>query len=315
MRMGCVLAAEEPVATPVFHSSLAGLTFSAPFPLSRFASTASVDVTVRAGEVPTLLPNAEVTRRRFQAIPGKWLFTAPDGSRFLAQHGTEVIFEATANSSLELLTVHLAQSVLAAVLHQRRLLPLHASSIRVKERGIGFLGRSGAGKSTLAGWFHANGQNLGAVMLGDDICPVLSGGKPQIAGGTPYLKLGPDAIRDLGLAGQSRDLPEDGLRGRRLITLTAEAPEPVLLQRLYLLAPEPECAAVSMRTLSGPEAVQALLNHTYRRQYLRGLGLWETAFKACVQVAASVLVQEVQYAPGLAGLEQLGRSILEDLRA
>jgi hypothetical protein len=67
--------------------------------------------------------------------------------------------------------------VLVALLHQRRILNFHASSLIYNNRGIMILGQTGAGKSSLTAALSLHG----AGFLSDDLTPVVfKGGQPLI---------------------------------------------------------------------------------------------------------------------------------------
>ncbi|MCP4397035.1 MAG: hypothetical protein GY801_07015 [bacterium] len=59
-------------------------------------------------------------------------------------------------------------SELGALLHQRELLPLHGSAIKVNDGVCVFVGLSGNGKSTVAAAFRQRGYQV----LADDVCVV-----------------------------------------------------------------------------------------------------------------------------------------------
>ncbi len=73
--------------------------------------------------------------------------------------------------------LYLNGSVYGAILHQRKMLPLHGSSFETEGRGVMLCGESGAGKSSLTTSFCLNG----AGFLTDDVSPViLRDGLPHI---------------------------------------------------------------------------------------------------------------------------------------
>lgn len=289
--------------------SVAGLNVAAPFRLPAFPGDArACDVTVRNGAVPASPEGAVSAGRRFQAAPGWWWFAPGDGCRFLVRKGREVLFDVDPGPAAPPLSAHLMQSVLGAVLPQFGILALHASAVVIGGVGVAFIGSRGSGKSTLAAAFHARGYSF----VTDDVCPITWEDGPMIAGGVPYLKLTGPARAALGVEGARWGTAEEDA-GRDRILLRQEAPEPVPLRRVYLLQADAGSDAPIVLPLSPPRAIDALLTHTYRRQYLPGLGLEAMQFSACARLAA-VGVRSLRFPRGLAALSEVAALICDDCR-
>ncbi len=108
----------------------------------------------------------------------------------------------------EWINIYLNGQVLAALMHQRKILNFHASSFIHNNKGVILLGETGAGKSSLTAAFVLSG----AGFLSDDFTPVIfEGAKPLIWPVYKKIKLRENTIRQLGI-------PDHLLSGKEKVT-------------------------------------------------------------------------------------------------
>ncbi len=251
-------------------------TIPLPLPRETALGRGTIDVRIQYGDVPESLDDAVTRTPAFQARPGAFLFFVPGVGRFLVRDGRDVVVQLEEGAGEDVVSLHLSQSVLGALLHQRRQLPLHASAVLVDGGCVAFLGESGAGKSTLAAALRQRGFQT----LCDDVCAITCGVNGPVAWpGIRRLKLWSDALESLKLANESLELayPE----GERYY-LPEEAPVPdqaYPLRRLYVLR-EARVQPEELVRSRGLDVIQHLLEHTYRSQYVEALvpgsGYFET---------------------------------------
>ncbi len=197
-------------------------------------------------------------------------------------------------------------SALGILAHQRGLVPLHANAVVVNGGAYAFCGPSGAGKSTLAGHFQRSGYEL----LCDDVCPVASdaNGRPVAWPGVPRLKLWSDAAQALGHDPATLDTIAEGIPKYHLPVTRPGAPRAVPLRRLYVLGRIEKDGIVSgggtITRLTGRDALQAVLAHTYRGMYLPQMGLSARHFGHCAAMLGSL---EVYSAPRVWGFDVFER--------
>ncbi|WP_051743984.1 hypothetical protein [Sphingobium sp. DC-2] len=89
-----------------------------------------------------------------------------DIGRYRIADGARIEIDADPGASERNTRLFLLGSAMGALLHQRRMLPLHANAIDMGGYAIAVAGPSKAGKSTLAAAFLDRGYRL----LSDDIC-------------------------------------------------------------------------------------------------------------------------------------------------
>jgi hypothetical protein len=176
-----------------------GLVISLPFAcdeLIRAPAGARADVLVQEGEVSRSLPGAVASDATFDSADGCFLLRGgPRSARFLVQDGRLVTFSKNRYCEGALFFHHLLYPVMAAILRQRRLLPLHASCATNDQGAVLVTGPSGAGKSTTISQLVARGWRL----LADDLCALQlnQGGGLDVLPGTERVHLHEDALARL----------------------------------------------------------------------------------------------------------------------
>jgi hypothetical protein len=274
-----------------YHYKAYGLKITSCIPCPELlAGNGSPDVTIRYGKTPRSLAGAQAKAGYYQATPEQLLLTIDGAARFLVSRGEEILIDRASDSNDVEVRLYLLGSALGALLHQRGLLPLHASAFEANGGCVAILGHTGLGKSTLAGVFRKRGYRI----IADDVCVVSVNGieVPLVLPGYPQLKLSTDAARKLGERPESMlkilSKPEKyglGLEG-------SFYQEPLSLHRLYVLS-TPHAHVFNLRQLKGMEKLTAIINNTYRVQFIEGLGRKESHFEQCVAVAKHVAVKRV----------------------
>lgn len=146
-----------------------GLTLQLCFPCSllpEVETTLSPDVVVTEGTVPRCLEAPVVEDASWEAEPGRFLWRGGrKAGRFLVEEGRQVTLERNVAAVDERLASQFVNAILVAVLRQRGLLVLHASTAWLPSGAVAICGLSGAGKSTTLCALLAHGASL----LADDV--------------------------------------------------------------------------------------------------------------------------------------------------
>ncbi|MDR3527387.1 MAG: hypothetical protein P4L57_08900 [Rhizomicrobium sp.] len=186
----------------MYNYNIAGLTVSSEivFPGAIAGGNPSVasDVTVREAPVPEALEEHEASGPSWAMAGCRFLLRIPDVARFLVSEGRDIAFETENGTSAEDVAIFLCGTVFGILLHQRGLIVLHASAVRVGDKAVLFCGPSGAGKSTLA----AALVNRGYPLMTDDFCVVAMAGTPTVQSDGRQLKLWAQAIDNLDMEAQ-----------------------------------------------------------------------------------------------------------------
>jgi hypothetical protein len=220
-----------------FLYSAYGLTLRTPFPCAALVeadANATVEVEVVEGRVPRQLTNPFVRDAYYDVSPDQLLFRGSVRSaRFLVENAAKITFEKYDTCEDDLFRHHLLHHVVAALLRQRGLLVLHASSVVNSKSTVGLTGTSGAGKSTTMAALVARGwrmlsDEIAALRLNDD-------GALEILPGATVVHLHEDAAAALPYktAGLMR---HEWHRGKMAVPLReARGNAPAVLNRLVHL--------------------------------------------------------------------------------
>lgn len=269
-----------------------GLNISSSIEIPEFVKAeGKPDVNIRFENVPDSLEKPKKVGVRFQAKPGCLLLKVDNIAKYLVSNGSQVIVEKSPGAKDEEIRLFLLSSVCGALLHQRGMLPLHASAIKVKDKCVVFCGASGNGKSTIAKTFIDRGYDLHA----DDICviSVNKEGIPLIYPGYPQLKLWEDALIETG------EKPTSYTRVRQVLDKFAIPAndkfnnKPLPLKKIYILHPCNK-SEIEISALTGMKKFNALKNHTYRFKFLAGLEKEASHFKTAGYVGNWVPISRVQ---------------------
>jgi hypothetical protein len=178
---------------------------------------------------------------------------------------------------------------MAALLHQRGYLPIHANAVRLQSGGAAaFAGPSGAGKSTMAALLEVAGFRV----LCDDLCAIKfdDSKRPLLFAGIPRLKLWADT---LGLLGRDQAAYErvasDLIKFHVPLGCADEqgSLEPIPLERVYLLERRTKDDEALVSPLRAAAAAGAILGNTFRwniGQAIRGPES-RSQFDQCLDVA------------------------------
>ncbi|KJV08598.1 serine kinase [Elstera litoralis] len=248
------------------------------------------DLVLRRGPVPDRLPDA-VWVSPFVEIggDGSVLIRIPNVVGFLVQGGRALTLDHASTAETSVIETFLFSVVAGAVLHQRGMLPLHASCVMVGPVAIAMTGVSGRGKSTLAGILSLRGH----AVVTDDICPVgFEGGRALITPGPPRVRLWPDAAGLLGLSHAELATGRPDHPKRVLVAHGTDAtPKP--LGALVRLAIDKRLTAPVLQRLSGPAAITPIEELVYRARLGRRLGRRIGLFQDLARLATLVPVYQM----------------------
>ena len=278
-----------------------GLTIRSAIPLPELASGRGVgDVQIMLGAVPEDPGWRQAGPRLFGAA-GMLRLGPVARARMLASRGRRIVVQLGPGIALAIVRPYLLGSGLGAILHQRAVLPLHASVVETEHGCVALMGHRGAGKSTLAAFIASNG----GVALADDICAVtFADGQPFASPSRQRFKLADDAAEHLGLdSSDAERLPG----GKLLFALrTTDDDLPSALRAIFVLA---SAATGAVRRLDGTEALAALVEYTFRPRHVVGLGIEREHLQRCAALAATTPVYALSTVRDLSRLGDAARFV------
>jgi hypothetical protein len=257
---------------PPYNYQAFGLTIVSDLPCPELLpGTGPAQVSIRYGPVPdNLASNQEdlnsvrEQKNYFQVNAGEFLLKLEDVGKYLVLRGEEIIIERAPGVPDNEVRLFLLGSAMAALLHQRGLLPLHACAVEVNGGAAVFLGPSGIGKSSLAEALRRRGYRV----LADDVAAisVSPSGTTLVQPAYPQLKLWADALNEQGTDPAGLPVIRAGME-KYGVPVKDFCPQPRPLKWVYELTIGIS-PALELTPLTGVEKITVLMHHTYRSQLL-----------------------------------------------
>lgn len=268
------------------------------------------DVVIKYGEVPESLPNAVHKGVCFEAFHGQLLLKVPNIASFYISNGNKIIINKKADSNPETVRLFLLGSALGALLHQKGVLPIHASAVLIDNSAVLLAGVSGVGKSTLAAAFRKKGYSI----LTDDIAAIHKKGDAVVFfSGFPQLKLWKDAVKklDIDLKVISK-VREEFEKFSVPLEDSYVANNPVQVKAMFVLTPRNN-ELVSLQSLKGIEKFNALKNNTFRYNFIKGLIQNSNHFPLVTQLASEIKIYRLYRESAGFNTDILIETILQEL--
>lgn len=247
--------------------------------------TAAPDITFRCSEPARALEGSAGLRPPPKVAPGYCRAYFDGVGQFEVRDGREITVEPDAGVPEDSLRTILLGACLAILMHQRQLFVLHCSAVRTERGAVVFAGMSGTGKSTMVSAFLQRGYRI----LADDMLALTlnEAGEVIALPGFPQVKLWADSAKALGRSteGLRRVLPEY----EKFVAPETERFDaaPGRLHAIYVLRVE-DGAALGLEPLGPTERFNALLDHTWQKLLLSGLGVREWHFHTAARIASLI---------------------------
>jgi hypothetical protein len=231
------------------------------------------DVTICFGDVPHVLDGAVINSDAYFVRDNQVLFVVPGVGRFLADSGLELRIAPEPSADEGDLRLFALGSGVGAILHQRGMLPLHASAVAHEGGCIAFVGDSGQGKSTMASLLACRGHEI----VSDDVLVMsLSEADPATVLGTPGIpvfKLWPESAARSGFEESQAAFESENHRKYRIAAPAAFTSRALPITRMYALQwLYPRDAEPEIERIGGLAGVTTLRRNIYRNSLLSELG-------------------------------------------
>lgn len=231
-----------------------------------FRNGFSPDLTIKIGAIDNGW-NSRTPAGQWYLVEREHVFIKIENvGRFLISNGDCVVYEPVGDG-IEDAWLYVEGAITGAILHQRRIWPLHGSAVLKPDGQIAaFVGQRGIGKSTLL--FEL--QNRGYSVVADDIVAIDFDreGRPMVHPGFPQGKLCSDAVENFGLdVSQLRPLRNSvgnkfAVKYERDFVDTQRQ-----LSEVYVLERHGD-QGLRFRELVGLEKLRQLSDNTYRLELL-----------------------------------------------
>ncbi|HJZ41582.1 MAG TPA: hypothetical protein VJ203_14540 [Bacteroidales bacterium] len=244
------------------------------------------DVTLVEGKVPEALDHPVNSGVLYESNEHEFLLRVEQVARYHVRNGNEIVVERLENrKTWNEISAFITGTAFGALLHQRRLLPLHASTVQFKGQCLVFAGISGAGKSTLA----ASLIKQGATLVADDISVVdFTGEEPAVCPAFPTIRIWEDSLKHLGVSTGKLDQVRDELK-KYYLPVTQFSREHAVIDRIFILHShnKPE---LELKEITGVDKFRLLKKHTYLFRGIPKTGLEQNHFVLANKLANRVPV-------------------------
>jgi hypothetical protein len=228
--------------------------------LHGITGSGSIQITLRTGDVPDTLADAQNLGDWCSVSPREYLLNVPHVARYYVGQGHDVRVEIQPGTPISDVSTYLLGSVFGALCHQNGLLPLHASAVESNGLVTAFLGDSGAGKSTTA----AALQHRGYRIVSDDICLLEPAGETMrvipVAG---WLKLWRQSLDYLGETPEERNRTYSTDDKYRVYLSQQSFASRKMANLVFLDRTTDPAKKVTLEPLSASETIAAMMDMTY----------------------------------------------------
>jgi len=270
------------------------------------------DVIIKFGDAPQALSGAEVVaKEKFFISPTEYLIHLPICSYYV-QHGNSITIDLKANADMPSVRLFLLTNAMAALLHQRNKVALHAGAIQTDKGLVVICGESGAGKSTTISALQQRGYKI----FVDDVL-VLEKKEEVVVGVAAYptLKLWDDTIKklDLGIITKEQKLRESVNKYRVSFQedfTTALIP----VHKIIYLRKEDADTKLSTANKQGMEAFQILFSQLYRTSMITSAQRQTLLFERLNHVLNQAPLIEIIRPEGGNTIEELAQLIEREIQ-
>lgn len=247
------------------------------------------DVSIKLGKVVDHLPDPVKSGILYETAIDDFIFRIKTIAKYRVQDGSRIVVQPEKKASPEEVRLFLYGSTFGALLHQRGILPLHGSAINTENGAIINIGFSSSGKSTLAASFSA----LGYEIIADDIAALTRNPNNGfvVYPGIPYLRLWKDVLSDLNLPNTLTKVRKQ-LEKYQIPFTQVSQNEYYPISKIVLIEPHNK-KEFSIEQIMGIEKFEILKAHTYRSNYVDGLGLSQIHFNNITTLAQNSSVFKV----------------------
>ena len=277
----------------MFYYTAFGLIISSEiqFPELVASENKEADVKITIGVTPKLIESPNFSNTEFTITPTLFLQHIDEVAYYYAEKGEIIIVEPYKNADLKSLRIYLLCSTMSAIIHQRGMIPMHASGILTDNGVVLITGDSGAGKSTIIKALSKKGHRI----FTDDVC-VLQSQNGIIEGipSYPVMKLWENTFKLLELGeikGEDRLWPDVDKYAVYFHNEFLASWKKI--SKIFILEKSEDIYKPILINQSGAEAFIAIGSNTYRGWYIEPMKLSDLHFSMVNEVIKQCKVLKI----------------------
>jgi hypothetical protein len=287
-----------------------GLNILSQFPVTGFlpATLDTADVHIHEGVVPETLNSITIKGVLYQSNESEFLLHMENIAAYYVKNGNEIIVQRLGHALKGEVSAFLTGTSFGALLHQRKMLPMHACTVIFKNKCLVFAGISGVGKSTLAAAF----VKAGGMLVADDISVIdFSGEKPSVCPAFPTIKIWEDSLRHLGISSVGLERVRGDLKKYYLPVIKFNHAYNAI-SHIYVLNTYNQ-PNLEIKPLHGTDKFRFLKKHTYLFSSVHKTGLEKTHFVLVNQLATHLPISLFSRPKGEFNTNKLVQAIAENI--
>lgn len=267
------------------------------------------DVIINEDSVPKTIDPVINKGILFESNDHEFLLRLDSVAAYYVRNGNTITVQKSGNPNDTDISAFIIGTAFGALLLQRRLLPLHASTVIYNDKCMVMMGMSGAGKTTLA----AALVKKGALLVADDISVIdFSTDNPSVYPAFPSVKIWEDSLRHLGYSSYGLMPVREELKKYHLPVEEFNGNIKPAIDRIFVLnshnKPQNET-----KSLSGIEKFQIIKKHTYLFRSIPNTGIEQNHFKLATELASKIPVAVLTRSDSMFDTDSLIRIISESL--
>lgn len=247
----------------------------------------SIDIEIQIDNILSFSSELVDTPFKHVVKDDQVMFYVPDVGFFSAQAGKRIAVCPLDGADDSLVRLYILGTCMGVILMQKKILPLHGSSVVIDGKAYAFVGESGAGKSTLASAFMKRGYKL----LSDDVIPVsLSNDNvPIVTPSYPQQKLWQESLDNFGMD-KSQYKSIYGRENKYSVPVSSHYfSKPVPLAGVFELV-KTENEMVELQQVEKLERLHTIFRQTYRNFLIPRLGLMDWHFHISTNIVNNLAV-------------------------
>jgi len=248
------------------------------------------DCTITFGQVPKKLAYPDKTGGAYQTQGKRFLLRIENVGRYLIESGNTITIDKSPAATDRETIIFIWASAMAALLHQRGMLIIHGSTVKIGESAVIFSGPSGSGKSTMVSAFSSLKDSF---IVSDDISAIRlnENGQPVVLPGYPMMKLWRDSSEKFGIEWDETRFIRENVKKMIVNTSNRFHDKEVGLRQIYLLSYK-NSGNAEIHEITGYKKLELLTGKIFRKNYIKkmktahstSLMKYHKSFQQCVFV-------------------------------
>ncbi len=288
-----------------------GISIETPFPIKQVLETEKMpQVIVEIGKIDKKPEEYPHHRKSFYSDKDDFLFDMKHVAKYRVQNGNLITIQPANGADMNEIPKYFMTSTMGALMHQRKIIPLHASVVETEQGCIAFSGPSGIGKSTIAAALLKKGYRI----IGDDVCAIHIDdmNRPLVYPGYKFLKLNPESARALDMDLNDYEIYHPSIE-KYLIPIEKDfCDQKHYLKTLYLLRRSDD-GLFTQNEVVGVKKINVLLRSTYRRQYLKDMGILTQYHALFMRIIDKIRISKISRPGDRFLLDELVENIVNGL--